>query len=324
MADTIISAGHFHTFHRTAPFIAKEKGFWKEEGLEDAWFIATGEDESTIIGLELDSIQIALDTKPSVVFRENNKGHEVYVIGSMINTVPMIIVGAKGIRSVKELKGKPIGVKERGGAIELALYKGLLARNGLSYDKDVIHITKLGYVTFDNIAPRLGKEFYAVAMQAIYKDQVVKEGFPILGDITEVFPNGYPLRVMVANGRYIREQPDSLKAFLRAQLRAYRFLSDKKNLAEVLRLVKGRDWEKGKGWGWDEGFDPKIMDTGYMYTLLPPDGMPTGLDVAISEEKASGTLPPSFKLEQVTRLNFVQEAAKEVDKKYGPGGYERS
>jgi len=56
---------------------------------------------------------------------------------------------------------------------------------------------------------------------------------------------------------------------------------------------------------------------------LPPDGSfnGKGMEDLIKEYKAWGKLPRSFTIEQVTRFDFVKQAARELDKKFGSEGY---
>lgn len=60
------------------------------------------------------------------------------------------------------------------------------------------------------------------------------------------------------------------------------------------------------------------------YKILPHNGYITkvGFQQMIDEEKFAGKLPRTYSMDQVVRLNFVEEAAKELNAKYGPEGYE--
>jgi ABC-type nitrate/sulfonate/bicarbonate transport system substrate-binding protein len=321
MKATIIAAGHFHTEHRIAPFLAKKLGFWKEEGLKDAWLIATGEDASTMPGLLLDTIQIGVDIRPSVVYREAVKGNVVYIVGSMMNTLRLIIVGAKGIRSIEELKGKTVGLLEHGGAVDNTFFRRVFAQHGLIFEKDVIVSLGVGASSLVGARPGLDKgEYYAAVIQERFADDARANGYPILSSLSEAFPNSFSQRVIVANYRYINQQSESLKAFLRAQIRACRFAKDKKNRPRVIKLIKSHDWEKKKYWGWDYSVG-RIEDSPIFDVLPAEDGLPRSLEEGVKDEIAAGKLPQSFRLEQVTRLDFVKEAAEEVNNKYGLGGY---
>jgi len=44
-----------------------------------------------------------------------------------------------------------------------------------------------------------------------------------------------------------------------------------------------------------------------------------GLETVIREERAAGKIPPSFRMEDILRLEFVREAVKEINAAYGEG-----
>jgi ABC-type nitrate/sulfonate/bicarbonate transport system substrate-binding protein len=89
--------------------VAKERGYFGEEGLDNVKVMATGEDELTIEGLKNRTIVFGLDVKPQLVFRENHKGERLYINGGMINDLPLSLMSVKGIKSIADLKGKRIG-----------------------------------------------------------------------------------------------------------------------------------------------------------------------------------------------------------------------
>ncbi len=119
----------------------------------------------------------------------------------------------------------------------------------------------------------------------------------------------------------IKRYPNDVKAFLRAIIRAYRFLNKEENYLEINRII-AESAEKGLGW---EDMDYSKVEKHYLgFKILPANGNITkfGFQQMIDEEKLDGRLPQSYKMEQVVRLQFVEKAAKELDMRFGPGGYE--
>ena len=47
-----------------------------------------------------------------------------------------------------------------------------------------------------------------------------------------------------------------------------------------------------------------------------------GLETMIAEDKAAGRLPQTYAMNQILRLEFMEEAAREIDARYSPGEYE--
>jgi ABC-type nitrate/sulfonate/bicarbonate transport system substrate-binding protein len=323
--NLIVSSGHFHAFHRVAPVVALQRGYFKQEGLKEIDIMTTGDDESTMVGLRRASIHIHLDVKPSMVFHERNKGEKVYIIGAMLGTHPVSFIGAKGIKSIKELKGKKIGLYESGGGASRHMITALLRKHGLDPDKDVSYMLRAGSPSLKVQASRLDRgDYQANTVFSVYAPEALKQGYTVFAHAQDVYPDGYPTRVIATIDYLVTQHPDALKAFLRGLVRGYRFVREKKNVAKVWKVIKEWRWEKAKNFGWDEGFDPDWLKKGFLYPNLAVDArVPVkGLERMMEELKSSGELPKSFSLEQVIRLDFLEEAIKEVDSKFGQGKYE--
>lgn len=318
----IVSAGHFHVFHRVAPIVALEKDYFRQEGLEEIGIIATGDDESTMVGLKKGSINIQLDVKPSLVFRENSKGAIIYIIGAMLSQHPVSFIAAKGIKSIEDLKGKKIGLYESGGGASRHMISTLLRKHGLDPEKDVSYVLRTGVPSLKYQAPRLERgDYQANTIFTVYASEAVEQGFGIFAHSQDVYPDGYPTRIIAVTDYLVTQFPDALKAFLRGLVRGYRLVKDKKNVAEVWKIVSGWRWEKEKNWGWDEGFDPDWIRKGLLYENLAVDArVPVkGLGTMMKDLMSAGELPANFSLEQVIRLSFLEDAIKEVDAKFGKG-----
>jgi hypothetical protein len=118
----------------------------------------------------------------------------------------------------------------------------------------------------------------------------------------------------------LEQGPDIVKAFLRGMIRGFRFAKDEKNQDEVNGMVRRYQWERKLGW---KGFDCALENSfGIFAKSYAKDCEVKGLDSVIEEEKIEGLLPETFSLEQVVRLGFLEEAAREVDRRFGVGGYE--
>lgn len=318
----VVSAGHFHFFHRTAAIMAERKGYFKEEGIGDVEIMATGEDELTMEGLKAGKIDFILDVRPLLVLSENNKGVPVYIIGGMANNMPTSLHGAKGITSIAQLKGKKVGLVESGGGREVLWVKDLLRRRGLELDKDVTFATHVGHTSLQNQGPQLDRgDYQAVLIAAPDSDRAVKEGFPRLARRSDEFPE-YPDRVVASTGDLITRNPEVVKGFLKGLIRGYRYLKPRKNWAEVVKMINEYNWGKDMGW---ENFDHSRLKEPYsLIEYLPSDGSVSkkALQVVITQATGLGMLPETVTVDQAVRLEFVQQAAKELNQKFGPAAYE--
>ncbi len=323
----VLAAGHTHALHRVGALTARDKGYFKEEGLDDVEVTATGEDDLTIDALKEGKIDFAVDADASLTLRENSKGVRLYIIGSMINVHPNAIIGAKEIKTVADLKGKRI-----------AGYKGdpfmskLLRDNGLDPDQDVTYVPRLGakgsynFRSLEHEGAGLDRgDYQACTLSGWYstaqgREQIAAAGYTHLAERTELFPGGFPHRVLATMGDMLEQHPQLVKGFLKGMIRAYRFGMEERNEAEVTKLVMSYSWARDLGWdGWDHELDGSFGRTARSFWNR--DAAVKGLDVLIVAEKAKGMLPKEFTMKQVTRLKFQQEAAMEINAKFGLGGY---
>ncbi len=321
----IVSAGHFHVFHRVAPVVALQKGYFRQEGLAEVDIIATGDDESTMVGLKRNSINIQLDVKPSIVFRECSKGEQIYIIGAMLSQHPVAFITTGDIKTIADLKGKKIGLYESGGGASRHMISALLRKHGLDPEKDVSYVLRAGSPSLKNQAPRLERgDYQATTVFSVYAAEAAEQGFRVFAHSQDVYPDGYPTRIMTTNDYMVSHHPDALKAFLRGLVRGFRFVRDTRNLAESWNIINAWRWEKANSLGWDEGFEPDWLSAGSLYVNLAVDArVPVkGLKNMMDDLKSAGVLPTDFSLEKVMALSFLEEAIKEVDAQFGQGRYE--
>ncbi|HZD40192.1 MAG TPA: ABC transporter substrate-binding protein, partial [Terriglobales bacterium] len=150
-----VAAGHYHLFHRVAPMIAKAKGYFARENL-DVTISATGTDVKSLAALTAGELDLIIDLKSPVALRGRNHGEDVYFIGGFLNTYPGILVGAKGIGNISDLRGKKIGLREPNG-VQLTLTSMILQRAGIDPQKEVSFVPHTGSSSFKSIAPKLDR-----------------------------------------------------------------------------------------------------------------------------------------------------------------------
>lgn len=324
----VLATGHKHAFHRVSGLAAIENGYFRDEGLPEIELIASGEDSLTIEGLKSKNIDFGIDVKPVSILEVNSKGEAIYIIGAMLDKFPSTLIGTPDIKSIADLKGKKIGVKEEGGSRERPWIRMLLRKAGIDPDKEVTWVTHAGYGSLEIQKPRLQRgDYQAIGLSGHYKrpelfDEVRKSGCNILAERSETHPYGLPDRIIAATGEKISQHPQETVKVLKGIIRGYRFARDKKNAERIRKMYLTYDWGKD-GFGWGK-FDDALLD-GMIASAkyFPPDGSinERGLEDLISEYKAWGKISQSFSIGQVIRLDFVKQAAQELDAKFGPGGY---
>jgi NitT/TauT family transport system substrate-binding protein len=113
---------------------AFEKGIFKERGLEvDMQAISGG--SQTSAALLANQIQIG-QFGGSEALSGVAAGADLVLVGNMAPVYPYILYAQKSIKTLADLKGKKVGVSNKGGSSDIATRAALKA-NGLDPDKDV-------------------------------------------------------------------------------------------------------------------------------------------------------------------------------------------
>ncbi len=113
---------------------AFEKGIFKDNGLEvDMQAISGG--AQTSAALLANQIQIA-QFGGSEALSANAAGADLVVVANMAPVYPYILYAQKAIKTLADLKGKKVGVSNKGGSSDIATRAALKA-NGIDPDKDV-------------------------------------------------------------------------------------------------------------------------------------------------------------------------------------------
>lgn len=317
-----VAAGHHHVHHRLAPTIALEKGYFAEEGLEKVRIFASGKDEGTVAGLQDGSIDIGLDLQPSKIMIANYRGQKLYVVGGWLNHMPLFLMAERDIKSVDDLRGKRIGLLEPDGIFERQFRKLLTGAN-IDPDREVNWVYRCGNPRLQVRSLREGRCQTALVHQGDVQP-LLDEGYSLVKDLREIYPNGYPARVLGSNEEMLADYPDTLFAFFKGLIRAYRFVKDQRNFGEVNAIheaLREKELDMGRGEA-EIGLSYRgPEDTGgvlWLENAVPPSD---GLQMVLEEEQDAGRIGREFRLEQVLRIETVQRAAEEIDGRYGKGNY---
>jgi ABC-type nitrate/sulfonate/bicarbonate transport system substrate-binding protein len=312
--------------------IAHEMNFFYDEGLCTPDGFRAYEllrDASVPFGLEKlgisqcmkeKSIDISLDVLTPTVLFQRARGADLYIIAGWRNQQQSIWVSLPEIQSAKGLKGKRIGVSEIGGVT----YRGLAAwlrKNGVDPERDV-EWTRGIYTGYGD-APSSSRltqidalrkgQFDCVAVKARAAEALKGEGFNILVDVKQQYPNGKPDRIIAATGQILESNPDMVKSFLKGMIRAYWFIRDQPqyfyylyNLEKRLRLESPDPEESRIRFSINSPEDAEALP-------FPIDGCPTGFETILEEEREAGALDYDVPdVSTVCALDLVKEAFEEL------------
>lgn len=199
-------------------FIAQEKGYFKEEGLEVNLY--TPADPSTVlqtVGAGKDDFGISY--QPDVLLARA-QGVPVISVAALVQHPLNSVMTLKesGIQRPRDLAGKKVGYP--GIPLNVPLLKSMVEKDGGDFSK--VELVNIG---FDLVPALVGKKVDAIIGAYWVHESIVMEqqGFPV--NIMRVeqwgVPDFYEL-VLVTNEKTLAQRPDLVKRFLRAVLKGYR------------------------------------------------------------------------------------------------------
>ena len=154
-------------------------------------------------------------------------GAPIYVVAGFAKGGARLVAGKdSGIKSVKDLKGKKVGVT-RGGIHEVLL-DAELGQNGLT-PKDVTIV----YLAFADLNQALlGKNIDAMMQSEPQSSQAINKGFGV--EVMKPYdtPIGEPYRTMVMTEKFYTEKRPLAEKFMRCFLEATKTFIDKPEVAE--------------------------------------------------------------------------------------------
>ena len=230
-AKSVNFAYNTPTLSGTLPIvIAQDFGFFAAEGLEvKTVFIRGGPTAmAALVGGGVDYTFVA----GVAAVRAIVQSAPMTIISGIQPYMDYTLIGAKGMTSVNDLKGKVVGVTGPGGVAEFASVEGL-AKKGLVRDRDYKILYSVGNSPARAQALETGK-IHASPFSFLERLELEKKGFPIVFDIGDVIP-GFPFVVIATSKQKLESDPDGIVSLLRAVNRGLDFL--KKNRDKVAESV---------------------------------------------------------------------------------------
>lgn len=140
------------------------------------------------------------------------RGAPVVIVSGYSAYVEYTLIGARGISSVADLRGKVVGVTGPGGIAEFATVEAL-ARKGLHRNKDFT-ILYAGNSPARVNALEAGK-IHAAPFSTSERVALEQRGFPVIFHIGEMIPD-FPFLVVVTSKQKVEQEPEEVVRVLRA------------------------------------------------------------------------------------------------------------
>ena len=230
-AKSVNFASNTPTLSGTLPLVvAQDFGFFAAEGLEVKTVLIRG-GPTAMAALVGGGVDFTLVAGVAAV-RAIAQNAPMTIISGIQPYMDYTLIGAKGMTSVNDLKGKIVGVTGPAGVAEFAAVEGL-AKKGLVRDRDYKILYGVGNSPARAQALETGK-IQASPFSFLERLELEKKGFPTLFDIGSVMP-GFPFVVIASGKQKIETDPEGVVAILRAINRGLDFL--KKNRDKVAERV---------------------------------------------------------------------------------------
>jgi hypothetical protein len=220
----------YHVFHAVPSMVAREMNFFLDEGLvkqsgQPAFETLPGgltpfnvEKISLAQAMKERGVTVATDVKPSTVGYLNRRGAKLRIVAGWLNHQPTWVMSRAEIRDPAELRGRAVGLRDLGGNHYDALAYWL-KEAGLDPQRDVSYVRGV----WDGQAALRAGDVDAAFLPMSEGPPLLDEGFNLLIDLSTLYPNGRPERVVVATDELIQERPEWVKALVRGLIRTYWF-----------------------------------------------------------------------------------------------------
>jgi NitT/TauT family transport system substrate-binding protein len=205
-------------------FVAADKGFYAEAGLE----VELPQMAATTAIPALTTKEVQLASAGSAT-RAAYQGAPLRGVFYYYNQNTFLAVGSPDVKTYRDLRGKVAAVSAVGGSDDWGI-KLILRHEGIPLDD--VSIVVLGQAPQRAAAMIAGQVHFSLLNPDVAVD-LERKGFNVLGHMGEVFPipwSGFAVHVDT-----IRDQPDALKAWMRASIRALQFI--RRNPSETADLA---------------------------------------------------------------------------------------
>jgi NitT/TauT family transport system substrate-binding protein len=285
-------------------WVAKEAGIFKKNGLDLDLIYINGSTRGVQSLLAGDlGFTGAVGTS---AINGRLAGGDIFIVDSMVNTLPYYLIGKPEIKSPEDLKGRSAATHIPGTSADFAL-RLALRRFGIDY-KDIKAVTVGGSPA--RIAAVMSGQLDFTIVTAPGKIRGEKAGLKTILDMAKLnIP--FQFTCTVTTGQMIRQHRDEVMRMVKSMAEAIHYYKNHK--AEVIQIMK--KYTRGQTESVLEGAY-KFYDELYVEDTFPTlEGLQDTLEVqAAFDPKAAGAKAKDF-----VDMSFVQQLKKSgfIDKLYG-------
>jgi NitT/TauT family transport system substrate-binding protein len=276
------------------PAVAVKRGFFKEEGIEPEVIRMNANVSITA----LSTGDIDYTTIFGSVVRAAMRGLPVRVVASFLDSPTQMLVARSEFKSVKDLKGKTLGVSSFGATADVSA-RMMFKASGVDPEKE-IKIIALGADQARFTALREGiVDVIVISPPADIEGR--KLGFQVLARAYELFK--FPFVGLGANVKKLSDKPDEAKRVIRALIKANRFIRTNRDGAIQVLMEWGRTSKENAATSYDS-----VVKVFNGDGSIPEDGLQSVIESAAKEAKISRQILPN----EVADLGPLREAQREL------------
>ena len=276
-----------------AAFIAKDRGFYARNGLSAELIQARpAVNIAALLSGDVDYVEVF-----GSAIRSAARGAPIRAFSNSIKAPFFSLIAHPSIKSVKELKGRVIGVTSIGGTNQIS-GRLLFQHFGVDPDKELKFLA-IGEEKFVVEAFK-AKRVDAILVAPPFSIMMIREGFPVLANAADVV--AFPLAGLSTTVDRIRQNRSQVKRVLKSEIEALRYLRD--DAAGATDIMRRRF-----------AMDDALARDAYSVVVnafsrdarIPVDAVENVLNL----EKKEGLIAASVTVDQVTDRSIAEEVLKE-------------
>jgi NitT/TauT family transport system substrate-binding protein len=278
------------------PFVARDAGLFQKHGIDARLVLFEGGSllaQAAMAG----EVKFSVTSGP-VTIASRSAGADTIVVAGYINTLPYNLVTAKDITKLEQLKGKKIAISRFGSTTDTAV-RLLLEKVGVN-PKDVT-IIQMGSQP-SRFAALVAGTLDATIIAPPFDITARKQGYNVLVNLAELgIP--YPQQVIETTDRFIRENPQAVKNFLKGFIAGIHYgLTNKEGAKKIIAKYM-------------KVADPEILEATYASYVQTTDrrAFPNIEGFRYGLEEVAKRLPAAKdkKPEDFINMRFLNELEKE-------------
>lgn len=286
--STPADAAHF-TMH-----LAQRKGFLKEEGFEAELIIISG----PVANVALSNGDTDYFTGFGSALRAMLQGLPLRIVACYRPKPHFMLQSRPEFKSVKELKGRTIGVTTFGSGPEL-VGRIMIKHLGLDPDKDVKWVAA---GSGESRLMRMKQGLLDATISSVPNDyDGRKMGFPVLVRSEDLFT--YPFSGLTVQAKKLKEKPDEVKRVIRAGIKANRYMRASRDGTIAVLMATYRVDKEVASAAYDSFIKGFNIDGS-----MPEDGFRRLLD----DTKRVMKIDREVALSEVSDLTILKEAQREL------------